>query len=89
MDDEMYFKLKKIINDFESKKDPLEEILVETSQQVTMEDTHKRQTFLIRKDLVNRLNELKLKRKRGFITRFVNYAIESSLDRIDEFNDEK
>lgn len=45
-----------------------------------MEDTHTRSTFLIRKDLANRLEKLSAKEKRGFKTRFINRAIEVMLD---------
>lgn len=40
-----------------------------------VEDTHKRTTFLVRRDLLEQLNEL-AKGKHGYKTEFINYAIE-------------
>ena len=45
----------------------------------TVEDTHVRQTYLIRKDLIDELNELAKGKSRGFKTRVVNQALEYAI----------
>lgn len=47
-----------------------------------VEDTHTRNTFLIRNDLMKRLNHFS-KHRRGFKTEFINYVIEQGLDEIE------
>lgn len=42
----------------------------------TIEDTHTRQTYLIRNDLIARLERLAKGQRRGFKTEFVNDALE-------------
>jgi hypothetical protein len=42
----------------------------------TIEDTHTRQTYLIRNDLISRLERLSKGQRRGFKTEFVNDALE-------------
>src|SRR5699024_578095 len=44
-----------------------------------VEYTHTRNTFLIRNDLLKRLNNLS-KHRRGFKTEFINYVVEQGLD---------
>jgi len=55
---------------------------VETrKQKQRVEDTHKRSTFLFRRDLSDRLDELaRTEGSRGFKTMFMNEAIEALLD---------
>lgn len=48
-----------------------------------VEDTHTRQTFLVRNELLARFDKL-AKGKHGFKTEFINYAIESALNEIEE-----
>ena len=48
-----------------------------------VEDTHKRSTFNVKRDLIKRLDKLS-KGKHGFKTHFINYAIESSLDELEK-----
>lgn len=52
----------------------------------TMEDTHVRSTFLFRRDLQERLDRIAETQPRGFKTKFLNIAIESLLDQIEERN---
>jgi len=47
-----------------------------------VEDTHTRNTFLIRNDLMKRLNYFS-KNRRGFKTEFINYVIEQGLDELE------
>jgi hypothetical protein len=47
-----------------------------------MEDTCTRQTFLIRNDLIERLNRIAATQKKGFKTRFMNYVLEKELDEL-------
>lgn len=46
-----------------------------------VEDTHTRKTFLVRNDLIERLNKVANERHHGFQTEFINIAIEYGLDR--------
>lgn len=55
----------------------------EKTKKQTMEDTHKRSTFLFRRDLEKRLDKL-AKNKRGFKTMFINSAIEALLDEMEK-----
>ncbi|MCP3033441.1 hypothetical protein LF817_19125 [Halobacillus sp. A1] len=45
-----------------------------------VEDTHSRHTFLVRNDLLKRLNKL-AKGRRGFMKEFINHVIETGLDK--------
>src|SRR5699024_5727006 len=47
-----------------------------------VEDTHTRNTFLIRNDLIKRLNNFS-KHRRGFKTEFINYVVEKGLDELE------
>src|SRR5699024_496330 len=47
-----------------------------------VEDTHTRNTFLIRNDLTKLLNHFS-KHRRGFKTEFINYVIEQGLDELE------
>lgn len=53
------------------------------SKKERVEDTHTRHTFLIRNDLLNRL-EKHSREKRGFKTEFINLAIKSALGEIEK-----
>ena len=48
-----------------------------------MKDTHTRSTFLVKKELLKRLNKL-AQNKHGFKTDFINYAIEQALFDLEE-----
>lgn len=56
----------------------------EKVQKPTIEDTHTRQTYLIRNDLLKRMNKAAKGKKRGFKTDLVNFAIEKVLDELEE-----
>lgn len=58
------------------------ESLSKTKKKV--EDTHTRKTFLVRNDLIERLNEVASERHHGFQTEFINIAIEYGLDRTED-----
>src|SRR5699024_11762983 len=47
-----------------------------------VEDTHTRNTYLIRNDLMKRLNNYS-KHRRGFKTEFINYVVEQGLDELE------
>lgn len=48
----------------------------------TVEETHTRQTYLIRNQLIDQLEELAKGKDRGFKTQLVNYAIEQAIKQI-------
>ncbi|MFB4165770.1 hypothetical protein ACE1TI_18725 [Alteribacillus sp. JSM 102045] len=47
-----------------------------------VEDTHQRDTFLIRKDLLREFNKMAKKQPKGFKTKAINYALENFLDEV-------
>ncbi|GMA65966.1 hypothetical protein [Alicyclobacillus fastidiosus] len=49
----------------------------------TIEETHTRGTWLVRNDLLKRLEKLAKNQQRGFKTHLVNYALERILDEIE------
>lgn len=49
----------------------------------TIEQTHTRATWLIRNDLLKRLDKIAKNQHRGFKTHIINYAIERILDEIE------
>jgi hypothetical protein len=52
-------------------------------QKKTVEETHTRQTYLIRNDLIDRLESIAYNKDRGFKTAFLNHAIERLLNEVD------
>jgi hypothetical protein len=48
-----------------------------------VEDTHTRTTFLMRNDLINKVNALSIEKGKGFKTHFFNQAIENLLKEIE------
>lgn len=48
-----------------------------------VEDTHTRDTYLIRNDLLERFNNVARTQKKGFKMRLINHILEKELDRID------
>lgn len=56
--------------------------LHEKEKRLTIEDTHTRETFLLRNDLKLRLEELSKKHKRGFKTELINYSLEKVLEEL-------
>lgn len=50
----------------------------------TIEETHKRQTFLIDKRLLKRLDRIAKRQPKGFKTHFLNYALEKALDELEK-----
>lgn len=51
-----------------------------------VEETHTRDTYLIRNDLLERFNRLAKNEKKGFKMRFINYVLEKELDKIEKLN---
>lgn len=56
----------------------------EKTKKETVEESHTRSTFLFRKDLKKRLDNLS-DGKRGFKTLFLNKAVEAMLDEVEDF----
>ncbi|WP_066385807.1 hypothetical protein [Neobacillus mesonae] len=48
-----------------------------------VEETHTRTTFLMRNDLLNKVNSLSTEKGRGFKTHFFNQAVENLLKEIE------
>ncbi|WP_347552984.1 hypothetical protein ABFG93_22310 (plasmid) [Pseudalkalibacillus hwajinpoensis] len=59
------------------------ELLESKNKKLTMEDTHTRQTYLVRNDLVERLQQVSANQGKGFKTRAINFALEQLLDEIE------
>ena len=57
-------------------------IYKERTNKKKVEDTHTRTTFLLRNDLLNRLNKVSAKKK-GYKTLILNKAVEAILDQMD------
>lgn len=68
-----------------SGKDFLEQFQ-EKENRPTVEETHKRATFLIEQELLERMDRLASGRARGFKTALVNEAIRRMLDEIEAGN---
>lgn len=49
-----------------------------------IEETHSRQTYLIRNELIEEIEELAKKRDKGFKTAFINHAIKRLLMELNE-----
>ncbi|MCR8987695.1 hypothetical protein NW801_22145 [Brevibacillus laterosporus] len=60
------------------------ELYEEKSKKPTIEETHTRRSYLIRNDLEEKLQRHAKKKKRGFMTLFINYAIEQALKELDK-----
>jgi hypothetical protein len=60
----------------------------EKAQRPTVEETHKRATFLYEKELLSRLDKLATGRARGFKTAVVNEALRRLLDELESDSDE-
>src|SRR5699024_11895767 len=89
-EDSKYELLKKLLKELESDKEESvlpEELILKRQKKV--EETHTRKTYLVRNELVDRLEQKKKDIGHGFLTRFINYAIENALDEIDKFKDRK
>lgn len=67
-----------VSNDLATKRNKRLSDLMDDTPKV--EETHSRRTFLVENDLLKELDEIAEKQKRGFITSFINYAIESALN---------
>ena len=72
------------LNTLENVKGNIEGIIAERKGKKRVEDTHKRSTFLFRKDLQKRLDRLVKSKKEISKTLFINMAIEALLN---EFED--
>ncbi|MEM5662263.1 hypothetical protein AAHB62_26255 [Bacillus cereus] len=61
-----------------------EQFLEKFNKKVTKEDTHTRQTWLIKNETIKRLEKLSKGKKKGFKTELVNQAVEMLLNRIEK-----
>lgn len=61
-----------------------EQFLEQFNKKVTKEDTHTRQTWLIKNETIKRLEKLSKGKRKGFKTELVNQALELFLDRIEK-----
>ncbi|MED2935179.1 hypothetical protein P4308_24470 [Bacillus wiedmannii] len=61
-----------------------EQFLVQFNKAVTKEDTHTRQTWLIKNETIKRLDKLSKGKRKGFKTELVNQALEMFLNRIEK-----
>ncbi|KXY33310.1 hypothetical protein [Bacillus sp. FSL K6-0067] len=61
-----------------------EQFLKRFSKKITKEDTHTRQTWLIKNDTIKRLERLSKGKRKGFKTELVNQALEIFLDQIEK-----
>ncbi|PEQ68114.1 hypothetical protein [Bacillus cereus] len=61
-----------------------EQFLEQFNKKVTKEDTHTRQTWLIKNETIKRLDKLSKGKKKGFKTELVNQALEMFLNRIEK-----
>lgn len=57
---------------------------IHADKKPTVEETHKRQTYLIDKDLIRRLERLAKRQPKGFKTAVVNEGIRRVLDEIEQ-----
>lgn len=65
-----------------------QQIIDEKKNKKGIEDTHKRQTFLIEKDLLKRFNRISKQQPRGFKTQAINAALNLLLTAYETNNDE-
>ncbi|MED1535491.1 hypothetical protein [Bacillus pseudomycoides] len=49
----------------------------------TVEETHKRRTFLIRRELINRIDQIAKDKPKGFVTDLVNTALDSVVKQLE------
>ncbi|PDZ42279.1 hypothetical protein [Bacillus wiedmannii] len=61
-----------------------EQFLKQFSKKITKEDTHTRQTWLIKNDTIKRLERLSKGKRKGFKTELVNQALEIFLHQIEK-----
>ncbi|PEU86128.1 hypothetical protein CN386_00680 [Bacillus cereus] len=61
-----------------------EQFLKQFTEKATKEDTHTRQTWLIKNETIKRLDKLAKGKKKGFKTELVNQALKMLLDRIEK-----
>ncbi|MGX5481544.1 hypothetical protein ACWKTG_29645 [Bacillus thuringiensis] len=74
-----------VINEQQNKTDHVhEQFLEQFNDNVTKEDTHTRQTWLIKNNTIKRLEKLSKGKKKGFKTELVNQALEMFLNRIEK-----
>jgi hypothetical protein len=67
-----------------SKQDPYTVFTALNKDKKTMEETHRRQTFLLKRELAERLNNVAAKADRGFKTFLINQVLEQALDDIEK-----
>ncbi|MGE6964187.1 hypothetical protein ACQKIW_31010 [Bacillus thuringiensis] len=65
-------------------KNNTEQFLEQFSNNATKEDTHTRQTWLIKNETIKRLDKLSKGKRKGFKTELVNQALEMFLHQIED-----
>ncbi|MEC2865029.1 hypothetical protein P9Y72_18720, partial [Bacillus cereus] len=60
------------------------QFLKQFSKKITKEDTHTRQTWLIKNETIKRLEKLSKGKRKGFKTELVNQALEIFLHQIEK-----
>lgn len=76
-----------IVNPVENKKKSSNQLSQIVKKKEKMEDTHTRRTFLVKNELLNKLDEKSEQiNNTGFKTEFINYVIEKGLKELDEFD---
>ncbi|OQR53157.1 hypothetical protein [Bacillus sp. CDB3] len=61
----------------------LSSLMEKYDKKKTVEETHKRRTFLIRRELINRIDEIAKDKPKGFVTDLVNTALDSVITQLE------
>src|SRR5699024_10197272 len=75
-----------IVDPVENKKEYSDQLSKIVKKKEKIADTHTRRTFLVKNELLNKLDEKSEQiNNTGFKTEFINYVIEKGLKELDEF----
>ena len=61
----------------------LSSLMEKYDKKKTVEETHKRRTFLIRRELINRIDQIAKDKPKGFVTDLVNTALDSVVKQLE------
>jgi len=76
-----------IVNPVEDKKESSDQLSKIVKKKEKMEDSHTRRTFLVKNELLNKLDKKSEQiNNTGFKTEFINYVIEKGLEELDAFD---
>lgn len=64
-------------------------VLLDFKNKKTIDQTHTRQTYLVRNELIKRMNKLSKSQGKGFKTKVVNHALEMVLDELEALQKEQ